>query len=295
MSEPLKSSIEGERAKEGVGLGATTITQASSVSSVSSVSTLRNLPKTTVIINNLHKNDFIIDESSNNFYVKSNKSLSLVDQIKLSILNLGDEDGESNDANDYFINHIEHWSSMPFLSRIIIILKDEISALKIYNYLHKNLSKEYPYIKVSLQENLLSRSKSSDSLTHGNKESMNLSEDLSKFRSFHNSPNDSLNNYEEPKPYQFHVVQDLSKLGIDVSQYNNEEQLKELSDSETHVNFRPQLTRSPSSTKTLFKPTPIQTTNLDYTEDDDDNHDSLAPKGKRKSTLSPTITLDEPS
>ncbi|KAK6464322.1 hypothetical protein DFJ63DRAFT_68355 [Scheffersomyces coipomensis] len=264
--------------------------------SVSSQSSLTIYPKTSVIINNLQRNDFIVDEKSTTYYEKNSRTLPLVDQIKLSILNLEDEDHEEN---DYCINHIEYWSNLPFLNRTIILLKDEVSALKVYSHLSSTLADKFPYIKVSLQENLLSKSKSFDSLinpTHD--KNLNSIEELRKFRSFHNSPQDQMNDYEEPKPYDFKVVQDLSKLGIDVSQYNNEEQFKELSDSESPTPSRAPLERHRSLTKTLFRPTPIKTSNLNNDNNDDDDNENkneaTADKISRGGAMSPTITLDAP-
>ncbi|KAI5959806.1 uncharacterized protein KGF55_005038 [Candida pseudojiufengensis] len=196
-----------------------------SISRSSSISQSNlNAPKTSLIISNLHKDDFI--KISNNEEPKLiTKSLSLVDQIKLSVLN----------SSDDIIQYITHWSNLPFLYRIIIIFKNETKAKEILTFLKQELS-NFPYIKLSLQENLLSRSKSQDYLVDSNSSNSNLNVTLSldNFRNFHNDPKNEFKNFEyiEPEPAQFNVLSDLSKLGINVRDFNSDEQINELKEDE---------------------------------------------------------------
>lgn len=74
--------------------------------------------KTTIIISNLHKDDFVSDHKS------MTSKMSFADQIKLSILNLPTPANVSY-GEDYYLNMIEQWSNLPFLNRIIIIMKNE--------------------------------------------------------------------------------------------------------------------------------------------------------------------------
>ncbi|EGW30026.1 uncharacterized protein SPAPADRAFT_63644 [Spathaspora passalidarum NRRL Y-27907] len=232
-------------------------------------------PKTCIIISNLHKNDFIIVDSNTPQLLS--KKLSLVDQIKLSVLNI-------NETPD-FIEQISYWSSLPFLNRIIIIFRDESAASIAYKHLTQgatSLQGLYPYVKVALQENLLQRSKSTDNLDNDN---LAVAKSLEKFKNFHNDPDNIYKNYSEPEPQQFNVLLDLPKLGIDLSDYNSEEQMEELKQDELQSRSlspeRPPALRR-SSTKTLYKPSLHLNT-------------ESANKTHRASDFatSPTITLDE--
>ncbi|KAK6454224.1 uncharacterized protein RJT20DRAFT_136589 [Scheffersomyces xylosifermentans] len=263
----------------------------SSVSSTASLSSNTALPKTTIIINNLHKNDFIVNPEPGHADFSPNfKKLSLADQIKITVLNLEPEHEQpldTDDTADYYLNHIEHWSNLAFLNRIIIILKDEHSAINIYKYLtsdaETSLTSLFPYIKVSLQENLLSRSKSVDALVKGNNDNLNVSKSLANFKErCNNTDGDKEYDYNEPEPQQFDVLKDLSKLGIDLTDYNNDAQINELKQpSPTPVPVGG-ISRSRSLTKTLFKPE--LKLNLDDVKKSD-----VSPVYP----ASPTITLDE--
>ncbi|EMG45286.1 hypothetical protein G210_5082, partial [Candida maltosa Xu316] len=63
-------------------------------------------------------------------------------------------------------------------------------------------------------------------------DSLNVVKSLNNFKNFYNDPKNDLNDYIEPEPAKFNVLQDLSKLGIDVSQYNDAEQMQELRDEQ---------------------------------------------------------------
>ncbi|ODV68472.1 hypothetical protein HYPBUDRAFT_155579 [Hyphopichia burtonii NRRL Y-1933] len=216
--------------------------------------------KTTVIISNLSKEDFISNE------------LAFVDRIKLSILNLKPPIANEY-GDDYYLNNIQHWSNLSSLNRIIIIFKTNEAALNIYNYLLDNLNGKLSNLpfnsetKISLQENLLVRSKSFDSLINHN-DSLSVTKDLSNFKNFHNKTN-----YNEPEPNKFDAYNDLSKLGIDLNTFNDLDQLDELKSPNN-------LKRNKSLTKTLFKP------KLDNLNTKFDPNDNPPPQ-------SPTITLDE--
>ena len=232
--------------------------------------------KTTIIISNLNKDDFV----NGGNLLENHSYLGLADQIKLMVLNLNPSSIQFpsstvvDDSDNYFLNQIEFWSNLPFLNRIIVIFKSESAAKLIYDYLRSdNVSfmQKYPYIKLSLQENLLSRSKSFDNLI-GQSDNLDVTISLSKFKQQHNTKSSSEIN--EPTPYQFNVLQDLHKLGIDLREYNDQEQLDQLQSPEHNT----RLGRSRSLTKTLFRP------DLSVKTD--------TPKA-RDSPPSPTITLDE--
>ena len=238
-----------------------------------------SVPKTCIIINNLTKGDFVVD--SNKPQLLDTKRLSLADQIKLSILN-----------HDDYIQKILNWSNLPFLNRIIIIFDDELLAQSAHTYLsnESELLSMFPYIKISLQENLLRQSKSTDNLTN-----LGVTTSLEKFKNFHNDPNNEYADYNEPEPKQFNVLSDLAKLGIDLTEYNNDEQIQELriqqdeeqerSRSRSLSLKRPDFITRRSSTKTLFKPGLHVKT--------DSNSNTLKKPQATNFPTSPTITLDE--
>ncbi|CAI5760319.1 unnamed protein product [Candida verbasci] len=244
--------------------------------------------KTSIIISNLHKDDFIIN--NDNSLIQTFKSLSFADQIKLKILNY----------NSNIIDDISHWSNLPFLNRIIIIFKNEEIATEIYSYLQKGLA-DYD-VKITLQENLLKKSKSSESLFDDN---LNVTKSLDNFKTFYNDDSNKDKNfsYDEPEPQQFNVISDLSKLGIDLNDYNDKEQMKELSGEEDNENKlldngdkndgNAPLRRR--STKTLFKPkaqgkksSALNKLSINTKLDTNDNADN-----DDEYPSSPVITLDE--
>lgn len=232
------------------------------------------MDRTSIIVSNLAKADFL---------PASGHSLSLANQIKLSILNL-----VSPEIKD-FVHSIIHWSDLPFLHRIIIIFKTPNAATIAYKFLESAYSGAGiltlpESVKLSLQENLLLRSRLSDALNESNE--LNVTSSLQKFRTMHNSgnvPEDE--EYEEPKPKSFDAFADLQRLGIDISEFNSEEQLDELRASsgsspklaELRSTSDIDLSRRRSLTKTLFKPELSIKTGITV---------GNAPK-------SPTITLDE--
>lgn len=223
---------------------------------------------TSIIISNLSKDDFI----ANKF---TDEALSLIDKIKLDILNLDIDEDE-----DYYLNRIENWSNLPFLNRVVIILKDETSSNRLYEYLANEIKTKYQLkdsVKISLQSNLLlHKSKSFDNLVD---DSLSI-EELKKFKSVNNAmlPPD-IRRYKEPEPKKFDD-NDLHKIGINVE----EEQKKGDSESPpiTSINnlsasAAPNFKRPRSLTKTLYKPPLTIETNVE----------------SEASIPSPTITLDE--
>lgn len=196
-------------------------------------STISN--KTTIIISNLKKDDFVADITLTN-------RMSVVDRIKLHLLNLDPPEDLNYKGDEYYLNNIQNWTNLAFLNRVIIIFKNENAALHAFKYLtgdnELELSKT---IKISLQDNLLSRSKSFDSTMNN---SLDVTKDLSNFR---NQYNNNVLEYKEPAPQTFDVIKDLYKLGIDISDYNEDQDA-------TDFKSPPTLQRSQSLTKTLFKP-----------------------------------------
>ncbi|CUM63033.1 uncharacterized protein PRCAT00000595001 [Priceomyces carsonii] len=227
-----------------------------------------NLLKTAIIVSNLSREDFVAKSST-----LTTKTLSFVDSIKLTTLSLKTPEGVGYVGDEYYLNNIEYWSALPTLNRIIIIMRSEEGALNLYNHLKtdSNLDLAGKNIKVSLQENLLKSSKSYDSLADAN--SLSVTKTLANFKDFHTG---KTNEYTEPEPQPFNAIEDLSKLGIDLLSYNNNEQLNELKDTSS-------VKRTRSLTKTLFKPDLKLTTSF-----------SSSSRGSGSNTpSSPTITLDD--
>ncbi|CAK9442255.1 uncharacterized protein LODBEIA_P59980 [Lodderomyces beijingensis] len=274
-------------------------------------------PKTSIIISNLEKEDFVKPAATQQPRLGSiSKNLSLVDQIKLSVLNSREE----------IIQHITYWSVLPFLHRVIIIFNDESTAKVTLSYLTE-LLQPYRYIKISLQENLLQRSKSQDQLdsaTTITNDHLNVKNSLANFRSFHNDPKNQgsasfASEYVEPAPAQFNALSDLSKLGINLRDYNSDEQLNDFSNETTNTSsttnvggsspgrskspssLTPELNQQPPgrsdvplarrSTKTLFKPELRLKTDV---EGNLGGGGAKNPSPAQESfPASPTITLDE--
>lgn len=187
---------------------------------------IHKMSKTSVIVSNLTKQDF----------VSQNAKLAVSDQIKLAVLNL------HNDEFPDLLPLITHWLNLPFLSRIVIILQSEEAASFVHDFLQKAVSGENDLklpstAKLLLQENLLQTSKLSDNLQDA--KDLDVTHSLERFRSAHAS-----GDYKEPEPQKSpkaspnYEALDLKKLGI------------ELGD----VPPTPPLERSRSVTRTLFKP-----------------------------------------
>lgn len=220
---------------------------------------------TTIIISNLGRDDFVATEG---------KQLSLANQIKLAVLNLQDD----------FVHKITTWSDLAFLHRIIIIFKTPEAAHTAYKYLEASYDSSSHLhlpstVKLSLQENLLQRSKLSEDLEASAE--LKVSSSLEKFRNFHNSGQTT--EYREPEPEHFDPYTDLKKLGIDLSLVNDSEQMEQLANppsTETQPSLPPKLGlgRSRSVTTTLFKPSLLIRT------------DEKASVG---APASPSITLEE--
>lgn len=223
-----------------------------------------NPMKTKIIINNLNKLDFLCNQLETSIIANSNLSLS--DQIKLKILNLTPREvdfpqSQVYDDDNFFLHQIEYWSNLPFLNRIVIILKDEQVAQVLFDYLTKLLA-NITHIHINLRENLLSRSKSFDSIN----ESLDVTKSLNNFKQSYTLNNDANNdtiNYNEPTPQP-------SQNPIDLSQFDPPQQ----------PFLASPLARSKSYTKTLFKPELAIDTSLKS------SFPSINPQ-------SPTITLDE--
>lgn len=125
---------------------------------------------------------------------------------------------------------------------------DELAKL-LYEYLTSGV---LPHeAKVSLQENLLSRSNSFDSLVGD--DSLSITNDLSRFKEQRSATAGSelSQEYSEPEPQSFNVYKDLAKMGIDLNEYNDDNQILELKQDSDDG---PGIKRSKSLTKTLFKP-----------------------------------------
>jgi hypothetical protein len=224
-----------------------------------------NPVKTKIIINNLNKLDFLSNQLENSIIV--NSKLSLADQIKLIILNLTPREVDFpqsqvyDDDDNFFLHQIEYWSNLPFLNRIVIILKDEVVAQVLFDYLTKLLANT-THIQINLRENLLSRSKSFDNISEG----LDVTKSLNNFKQSYTLNDDANNdtiNYNEPTPQPSQNPIDLSPL-----------------DPPQQPFLKSPLARSRSYTKTLFKPELVIDT-------------SLQPSIPSMNAQSPTITLDE--
>lgn len=220
--------------------------------------------KTTIIVTGLDKEAFVASHQS------YTPTISPVDMLKLNILNLSPPKGVPNEyGDDYILNNIRHWSNILALSRVIIIFKCPEAALHVYNHLKANPHLLLDNARISLQENLLARSKSYDQM----EENLNV-QNLEKFKK----------GYDEPLPHHFDVYNDLTKLGINLDAYNSPEQLDELKASpDVSPVLQPStptgISRSRSMTKTLFKPTLTL--------------DTKGVPSPEPVSRSPTITLDE--
>ncbi|GEQ69017.1 hypothetical protein JCM33374_g2687 [Metschnikowia sp. JCM 33374] len=234
------------------------------------------MSQTTVIVSNLDKSQFVASKQSN---------VSLAGHIK-SALSDPQLYGPKSQAPHKII---AHWSELPFLNRIIAIFETEPDALCAYEFLRKTRtesSSKLPFVlpetaRISLQENLLQKSKSSDSLTEDHALRREKSPESHGSKSSHstNAPvSGDLAGYHEPEPKPLDIYGDLLKSGIDISKFNSSEQVEELRYASGRQG-RPGLDRSKSLTKTLFKPSLSIDTNV--------SHNGEAPP------LSPTITLDQ--
>lgn len=210
------------------------------------------MEQTTVVISCLGVDDFV---------AAPGRQLSLADQIKLALLNLSSEESDRELFQD-----IINWSNLPFLYRIVVIFNNGVSALKAYRYLKQLYHQEKPFIlpstaKISLQENLLRRSKLADTLSEDS--ALHLMNSLSKFKTSH-GPVDT---YQEPEPQRLNTYDDLMKLGDDVTRMNSNDLINMLEPN-----------KSKSATKTLFR-SKLQL--------------STSGTGGSVPLASPTITLDE--
>lgn len=229
----------------------------------------------TIIISNLHQDDFVASPKS---------QLSVANHIKLAILNLEPPPGEPE-----YAHNILHWLELAFLRRIIIIFKSVKAASRAFDFL-QSLQADLapagasapslalpPSVKLSLQENLLLRSRLSDGL--GEASELGVREDLERFRSKHSL---RLDGYHEPEPEKLDMYQDLLKSGIDISDFNSDADVKEF-ELHSKQGDAASLGRSRSVTKTLFKPSsPL----LAAEDPKASSHGSGPPP-------SPIITLDE--
>lgn len=143
--------------------------------------------KTSIIISELDRNDFI-----------KTLNLSLADRLKLDVLN------HNNGSPDVFLNEITNWSNLPFLNRIVILVSSELIATQLYDFLLEKKQSYLSHTKISLQENLLQRSKSYD----GTEEELST-KDLRKFK-MQNTPAE-IENYSEPKPHKIQTPKAVNK------------------------------------------------------------------------------------
>lgn len=226
------------------------------------------MAQTTVIISNLDKDNFVASENSR---------VSLANKIKAALT-----DGKLYESESHTLNVIAHWSELPFLNRIIAIFEREADASQAYQYLLKSQSGQavstanteflLPTLaRVFLQENLLQRSKLSEALTQDHAVKTGA-------QTVETGPRDSgdLAGYCEPAPKPIDMYTDLLNAGIDISKFNTTEQVNEV---RGRPQGYPQLSRKPTLTKTLFKPSLRIDTN--------------STGAGEPSPLSPTITLDQ--
>lgn len=229
---------------------------------------LGHLPKTSIIISNLVKDDFLAGNARASL-VHAHQ-LSLADQIKLAVLTMH---VDGRDDTNYVIDQVDHWSNLPFLQRIIIIFREEAVASEIYEFLtvgEKSFLSQIPQIHVALQENLLLRSKSQDDVispTLPGTERGSLGEDLRAFRDTHAN--------QQPR----------TQLPEHATSENATYMAPAPALSLAPISPRPgNILRVRSQTRTLF--TPQLTLNTSTTSNSSVNQGSVVPP-------SPTITLDE--
>lgn len=224
--------------------------------------TVESQDLTSIIISNLSKQSFTHQGGDKN-------RLSFVDQLKSEIEDLpGPTDAQAH-GHRYYEANLDLWSNIPFLNRVVIIMKDEKLASLLHNWLTQN--KKLPEeAKVTLQVNLLAHSPLAESYDEGRSLTSNSS--TSNFQSASGQSLYDSAEYSEPEPHHFDIERDLSKLGYDKPSDDN----SELEGDGT------KLKKSNSGRKTLFKPL----LSLDT---------STAKKAHSSSLRSPTITLEESS
>ena len=222
------------------------------------------MAQTTIIISNLDKSNFVASGGEN---------LSLASQIKATLL-------DKALYTEHTDKILSHWSELPFLNRIIAIFETESAATRAHEYLlksHANSLAETAFrlpdlARISLQENLLQRSKLSEELKEENAIKPEKPREAEKAKN-----SGDLAGYNEPEPKPIDMYEDLLHAGIDILKFNTEEQVNEVKTDS--INLAPAgLGRARSLTKTLFKPSLLIDTRTAH---------SGAPP------LSPTITLDQ--
>lgn len=230
--------------------------------------TLGYLPKTSIIISNLAKDDFLAGNARASL-VHAHK-LSLADQIKLAVLTTQVDD---RDDTNYVIDQVDHWSNLPFLQRIIIIFREETVASGIFKFLtvgEKSLMSQIPQVHIALQENLLLRSKSHEDVTSPTlpgAERGSLGDNLRAFRDAHAN--------QQPR----------TQLPEHATSENATYMAPAPAPGLTPICTRPNtILRAQSQTRTLFSPLlTVNTSSMPNT----------GVKGGMMVPPSPTITLDE--
>lgn len=216
---------------------------------------------TSIIISNLSKQSFTNQGGDKN-------SLSFVDQLRSEIEGLPGPSDAHTQGHKYYEANLDLWSNIPFLNRVVIIMKDEKLASLLHNWLTQ--SKKLPEeVKVTLQVNLLAHSPLAESYDEGRSLSSNSS--ISNFQSASGQSLYDSTEYSEPEPHHFDTERDLSKLGYDKP-----------SDESNELEGNGKQKESNSGKKTLFKPFLSLDTNT-------------AKKADLSSLNSPTITLEESS
>lgn len=136
------------------------------------------MEQTTIIISNLSKNDFV---------AQPGKQISLAGQIKIALLKLTTADSDHELYQD-----VVNWTDLPFLNRIVVIFNNGASAMAAYRYLEglylkQNLFTLPPTVNMSLEENLLRKSKLTDALTE---HTASTRESSNKFKSLNSAESD---------------------------------------------------------------------------------------------------------
>ncbi|KAG7194239.1 uncharacterized protein KQ657_004959 [Scheffersomyces spartinae] len=199
------------------------------------------MSKTSIIISNLDNNIFI---------TKGVKGMTVPDYLKTRVL------------QDFTNAEMDYWSNLPFLNRIVIILRTEATASKVRELVTELLKELSVDALITQQENLLRRHKLADNLDR---------EDFNQWE----EENSAFIDYKEPEP---HLSPKLPS--DDLMLLNNE-----------NVDVGGVPRRKQSITRTLYSPPPLPTTSTSSLRPDL----SVNIPGDRSYSpqQSPTVTIDE--
>lgn len=199
------------------------------------------MSKTSIIVSNL---------AASAFTANAVKGMTVPDYLKTRVL------------QEFTNTEIEYWSNLPFLNRIVIILRTEPTATMVREFVADVLRELSIEARITQQENLLRRHKLIDNLNLGD------------FNQWEEENSASLD-YKEPEPHHSPELPpiDLTEVAL----------LKPI-ETTTDYGPTPGPKRTRSLTRTLYSPPPALRPDLSLDIPSDRSHSPQK---------SPTITLDE--